>query len=149
MTDVSLTLDRADEESLAYVERLLAENGLPSSDVRSAPDVFYVAYDGDERVGVGGVEPRGVHGLLRSVVVERSKRRRGYGAALCDALEARAAAADVEALFLLTTTASAFFADRGYAEIPRSEAPPGVRQTTEFDELCPSTAVCMRKELSR
>lgn len=144
-----LTLERADGDSLAYVEALLERNDLPSRDVRSKPGAFYVAYDGDERIGVGGVERRGAHGLLRSVVVDRSKRNAGYGTALCDALEAEAASEGLDALYLLTTTASAFFASRGYAEIPRSEAPAAVRETTEFDELCPSTATCMRKDLSR
>ncbi|MFW6316897.1 MAG: arsenic resistance N-acetyltransferase ArsN2 [Halorubrum sp.] len=120
---------------------------MPSRDVRSAPDAFYVARDGDERVGVGGVEPRGTAGLLRSVVVERSKRGVGYGSALCDELEAAAASDGLDALYLLTTTASAFFASRGYREIRRSEVPAGVRRTTEFDELCPSTATCMTKGL--
>lgn len=147
MDSVSLTLEPADGDSLAYVETLLEENGLPSRDVRSAPDAFYVAHDGDERIGVGGVEPRGTDGLLRSVVVERSKRGAGYGTALCDALEAEAESAGLDALYLLTTTASEFFADRGYETIRRSEAPAGIRRTTEFDELCPSTATCMRKEL--
>jgi amino-acid N-acetyltransferase len=147
MSNASLTLEPADDDSLAYVEALLSESGLPSRDVRSTPDAFYIGYDGDERIGVGGVERRGAHGLLRSVVVEPAERGTGYGTALCDALEAEAAAAGIEALYLLTTTASGFFADRGYAEIPRSEAPAGIRRTTEFDELCPSTATCMRKEL--
>ncbi|GAA0716618.1 amino-acid N-acetyltransferase [Halorubrum trapanicum] len=147
MNDTSLTLREADDDSLGYVEALLAENGLPSEDVRSAPDAFYVARDGDERIGVGGVEVYGSHGLLRSVVVERSKRGRGYGAALCDALESEARADGVDALYLLTTTASEFFAARGYAETPRGEVPADIRQTTQFDELCPATATCLRKSL--
>jgi len=147
MSGVSLTLEPATGDSLAYVEALLEENGLPSRDVRSTPDAFSVARDGDERVGVGGVEPCGANGLLRSVVVERSKRGAGYGTALCDALEAAAASAGIETLYLLTTTASEFFADRGYEVIRRNEAPAGIRQTTEFDALCPSTATCMRKHL--
>jgi len=147
MATASLTLEPADEESLAYVETLLSESGLPSDDVRSTPEAFYVGYDGDERVGVGGIERRGTDGLLRSVVVEPAERGAGYGTALCDALEAEAASAGIEALYLLTTTASGFFADRGYVEISRSDAPAGIRRTTEFDELCPSTATCMRTEL--
>lgn len=144
-----LTLERADGDSLAYVETLLERNDLPSRDVRTKPDAFYVGYDGDERIGIGGFERRGTHGLLRSVVVDRSKRGAGYGTALCDALEAEAASDGLDALYLLTTTASGFFADRGYEEIRRSEAPTAVRETTEFDELCPTTATCMRKHLSR
>jgi amino-acid N-acetyltransferase len=147
MNDGPLALDPAAGDSLAYVEALLDENELPSRDVRSKPDAFYVARRGGERVGVGGVEVHGTDGLLRSVVVERSARGRGYGTALCDALEAAAAAQGVGTLYLLTTTAAPFFAARGYAEIPRTEAPAAVRETTEFAELCPRSATCLRKVL--
>ncbi|WP_254769187.1 arsenic resistance N-acetyltransferase ArsN2 [Salinilacihabitans rarus] len=146
MTDATLTLRRADAD-LSYVESLLDANDLPSRDVRENPDCFYVASDGDDRVGVGGIERYGADGLLRSVVVERSARGNGFGTALCEALEAEARADGVERLYLLTTTAAGFFAARGYAEVERADAPPAIRRTTEFDELCPATAACMRKSL--
>ena len=142
-----LTLRRAEEGDLAYVETLLEENGLPSRDVRAKPECFYVGCDGDGRVGVGGVEVYGSDGLLRSVVVERSARGNGFGAALCDALEGEARADGVERLYLLTTTAADFFAERGYVEIERSAAPASIRRTAEFEDLCPATATCMEKSL--
>lgn len=144
----TLELQRADEEALSYVETLLERNDLPAEDVRSKPACFYVAYDGDDRVGIGGLEPHGTAGLLRSVVVERSIRDGGYGTALCEELEARARADGVETLYLLTTTAAGFFADLGYEKIDRTEAPAPVRRTAEFANLCPATATCMKKRLS-
>jgi amino-acid N-acetyltransferase len=136
-------------DALEYVESLLERNGLPSADVRSKREWFAVAYRGPDRVGVGGVEVHGAAGLLRSVAVEQSARGEGVGTALCDALESEAAADGVESLFLLTTTAAEFFAGRGYEEIERVDAPDAIRQTTEFDELCPASATCMRKRLER
>jgi amino-acid N-acetyltransferase len=147
MSGTTLALEPAGEETLPYVEALLEANGLPSADVRSKPECFYVAHDGDERVGVGGIEIHGSAGLLRSVAVERSARGEGFGTALCERLEAAARADGVETLYLLTTTARGFFAERGYAEIGRTEAPEAIRGTTEFADLCPETAVCMRKRL--
>lgn len=148
MSDTAVTLQRADDEGdLAYVESLLERNDLPSADVRSKSDCFYVGYDGDRRIGVGGIEQFGTVGLLRSLVVERSIRGDGVGTALCAALEAEARSDGVETLFLLTTTASEFFADRGYAEIERAGAPDAVQRTAEFTDLCPETAACMRKSL--
>lgn len=147
MSGSTLTLQRADERALAYVERLLTANDLPTRDVRSSPGRFYVGYDGDDRVGVGGIERYGSDGLLRSVVVERSVRGSGYGTAICDALESRARTDGVETLYLLTTTAPGFFATRGYAEIDRDEPPTAIRRSTEFDDLCPESATCMRKSL--
>ncbi|WP_306052140.1 arsenic resistance N-acetyltransferase ArsN2 [Natronococcus wangiae] len=147
MNEPAVTLRRADAETLAVVETLLEENELPSADVRSNPKRFYVGYDGDDRIGVGGVERYGTAGLLRSVVVERSARGGGYGTALCAALESAARDEGVETLYLLTTTAAGFFASQGYAEIERTEPPTAVRETAQFGELCPATATCMRKRL--
>ncbi len=149
MSGATVTIRRATESTIGYVESLLEANGLPSRDVRSRPECFYVAYDGDETVGVGGIEGYGTDGLLRSVVVEPSARGVGFGTAMCDALEDEAHAEGVETLYLLTTTASEFFADRGYVEIERGDAPTTIRQTTEFSDLCPATATCMKQSSAR
>jgi len=146
MSDARLTLRPADD-AMDYVEALLAANDLPTADVREKPNCFYVASDGDERVGVGGVERHGDAGLLRSVVVERSARGTGCGTALCEALEAEASADGVATLYLLTTTAAGFFAARGYETVDREDAPPGIRNTAEFDDLCSAAATCMQKPL--
>lgn len=147
MDETTLALRRADGADLSYVERLLERNGLPTEDVRSKSERFYVAYDGEDRVGIGGLETDGSVGLLRSVVVDRSVRGRGYGTRLCEKLEAEARSAGVETLYLLTTTASEFFSARDYVEIDRADAPDAVRRTTEFTDLCPTTATCMEKSL--
>jgi amino-acid N-acetyltransferase len=147
MSDARVTLQPAGADGLAYVERLLEANDLPARDVRSKPDCFYVGYDGGRRVGVGGVEPCGTAGLLRSVAVEASVRERGYGTALCEALEARARADGIDDLYLLTTTAAAFFADRGYGPVARDGVPGPIQETTQFSDLCPASATCLRKSL--
>lgn len=147
MSEVALTLEPVGENGLSYVESLLEANDLPEQDVRSKSGCFYVGYDGDDRVGIGGVETYDRNGLLRSVVVEPRVRRNGYGTALCAALEAEARTEGVETVYLLTTTAAEFFANRGYEEIERAAAPTTIRQTTEFDDRCPATATCMKKRL--
>jgi amino-acid N-acetyltransferase len=142
-----LTLDQADDGSTGYVEQLLERSDLPTADLRSGPGQFYVARHGTGRVGVGGLEVYGSNALLRSVAVEPSLRGQGFGTGLCDALERKARAEDVETLYLLTTTAAGFFAGHGYVEIDREATPPEICETTEFAELCPSSATCLRKEL--
>jgi amino-acid N-acetyltransferase len=136
-----------DDDAMAYVETLLARNGLPSADVRENPAWFFVATAHGDRVGVGGIERHGRHGLLRSLAVETDARGEGYGTAICDALEARARDDGLETLTLLTTTASAFFAARGYDVVDRETAPDRIRDTTEFSDLCPANATCMQKSL--
>ncbi|AGN00445.1 N-acetyltransferase GCN5 [Salinarchaeum sp. Harcht-Bsk1] len=148
MTAVDVRLEPAtDDEALAYVEGLLAENDLPTSDVQEKQDCFSVAYADGDRVGIGGVERYGPNGLLRSVVVAATARGRGVGTALCDELEAQAREAGVERLYLLTTTAAEFFAARGYETIERSDARAAIRDSAEFAELCPDAATCMETVL--
>jgi amino-acid N-acetyltransferase len=62
---------------------------------------------------------------------------------------AQTRAAGVSTAYLLTTTADEFFADLGFEEIPRETVPPSIQTTTEFSDLCPETAVCMKRELNR
>lgn len=147
MADASLQLEQAGERQLGDVERLLAANGLPSKDIRSGSAQFYVAATGGGVVGAGGLELYGDGGLLRSVVVRESEQGEGIGTAICAGLEEIARAEGVEVLYLLTTTAVDFFTDCGYGEVERADAPPAIRGTTQFEDLCPATAVCMRKRL--
>lgn len=145
----SITVQPADEETIDRVEALLEANDLPHRDVQTKPGCFFLARSGTEVVGAGGVEPHGSNGLLRSVVIEESSRGRGYGTALCDALEARARRNGVETLYLLTTTAAEFFRRNGYEEAVRETVPSSVRRTTEFTDLCPTSATCMKKRVER
>jgi amino-acid N-acetyltransferase len=147
MGDRSLTLRRVDGRRLPYVRALLSENDLPAGDVPAKPECFYVAQTDGERVGAGGIEVYGPDGLLRSIVVEADARGEGVGSAICDALEQRAAERGVERLYLLTTTARAFFEDRGYEAIDRETVPEAIGRTTEFADLCPDAAACLRKRL--
>jgi amino-acid N-acetyltransferase len=147
MADASLQLEPAGQSRLDDVERLLAANDLPSADVRSGPAQFYVAAAGGDVVGAGGLELYDDAGLLRSVAVRESEQGNGVGTAISEGLEKRARAEGVAVLYLLTTTAAEFFAARGYEAVDRSEAPPAIRETTQFEDLCPATAVCMRTRL--
>jgi len=144
MSDATVDLEPATGDALADVEALLAANDLPTEDVRDEAAAFYVAYDDEDAVGVGGLETYGSVGLLRSLVVNEVARGGGYGTAICAGLEREASAAGVEDLYLLTTTAAPFFADRGYEVVDRDDAPDALQETTEFADLCPSAATCMR-----
>ncbi|GAB7017606.1 arsenic resistance N-acetyltransferase ArsN2 [Halostagnicola bangensis] len=135
------------EGDLDYVKELLNRNDLPVQDLATAPAEFYYATANGERVGIGGLERYGDTGLLRSVVVEAPKRGQGHGTMLCEAVETTARDNGIETLYLLTTTASEFFAAEGYSIVERPTVPDTIRSTTEFTDLCPSTATCMRKSL--
>lgn len=134
-------------DRLDAVESLLADAGLPTEDVQQKADCFRIAVVVGTTVGVGGVEPLGADGLLRSVAVSPAERGRGYGTALVAALEDGAREQGIETLYLLTTTAAAFFAGLGYERVDREAVPAHVRATTQFTALCPASATAMRTEL--
>lgn len=143
----TVSIEAIGPEKIDRVEALLDQNDLPYRDIRNGPDDLVGAVADGDLVGVGGLERYETVGLLRSLAVEESARGQGLGTRVCDELETRAREAGVETLYLLTTTAAEFFDARGYTEVDRSEAPPAIQETTEFQDLCPSTAVCMRKDL--
>lgn len=148
MSDTA-TLRPAGPDDREYVERLLAENDLPVADLDGKLDRLSLWEVDGTPVGVGGLERHGRHALLRSVAVERDARGAGHGRALCERLLTEAGDAGVDSVYLLTTTAAAFFASMGFEEIERGSAPAAIRGTTEFRDLCPATAVAMRKEVDR
>lgn len=138
---------RASDETC--IRHLLAECALPGEDLTPSHLAhFLLLEDGERLAGVVGIEVLGRHGLLRSLAVAAPYRGRGIAGRLTDAAEAHARASGVVTLYLLTTTAEGFFTKRGYRVLRRAEAPDGVRGTTEFRSICPSGAVCMRKDLS-
>ena len=144
-----MTIQPASHDDLAAVQALLGANRLPFEDIAPHLAHFVVARDGDELLGVAGLEVHADSGLLRSVCVTASARNRGLGDRLCNDVEARAAAAGVAALYLLTTTAQVYFERQGYTVVDRAAAPERIRQTVEFRSLCPSSAVCLHKRLTR
>lgn len=127
---------------------LLERNGLPTRDLVSSRPEFVVAYDREELIGTGALEPYGSTALLRSIVVAPDRRGTGLGQRIVRELEQRARAAGISQLVLLTETAASFFESQGYRIIERSAVSPAVRASEEFHSLCPASATCMSKALT-
>jgi amino-acid N-acetyltransferase len=142
-----VTLRPAEPPDRAYMELRLDESGLPVEDLDAALDSLYVCEVGDERIGFGGLEQYDDVALLRSVVVDETVRGEGYGTAITTGLLDRARDDGIEEVYLLTTTAAAFFADLGFERTDREAAPEPIRETTQFSDLCPDSAVCLRYRL--
>jgi amino-acid N-acetyltransferase len=130
------------------VVTLLEAEGLPASDLTEAhlEHFFFIGSDGAPSALVG-LEIYGDAALLRPLVVSASARIQGLGAALVLHAEEYAAAHRVRSLYLLTTTAQAYFEHRGYRRNDRSEAPPSIQSTREYSSLCPSSSTFMIKRL--
>lgn len=130
------------------VVALLEAEGLPASDLTEAhlQHFFFTGTDGTPSALVG-LEIYGQDALLRSLVVSAAARTQGLGSALVLHAEQYAAAHDVRAIYLLTTSAESFFEHRGYRRIDRAEAPSAIQSTREFASLCPASSAFMIKRL--
>lgn len=136
-------------EDLPAVHMLLAAAGLPLDGLDEHLDGMLVARDGDAIVGSATVETYGSGALLRSVVVASDRRGARLGRRLTDAALELARAQGVERVYLLTETASGFFARRGFREIERADVEPAVKGSREFRGACPATATVMVLEGSQ
>lgn len=120
---------------------------LPADDIDLPGRTFFEFSRDGETVGWGGFETHGTDGLLRSMVVEPAYRSKGVGIAVLRVIEAIAAEQGIARFHLLTTTASSFFEQQGYAVNQRVSAPPLISQTEQFMGLCPGSACYMCKAL--
>lgn len=137
-----ISIDRIDLGAPG-VRALVHEAGLPLDGLGDVPTDLFGAHEDDELVGVAALEHHGPHGLLRSVAVAKNRRGEGFGTLLVDAVEAHARASHVDGIYLLTDTAAAFFAERGYEVIARDAGPAPVMASIEWAVACGETAVPM------
>jgi amino-acid N-acetyltransferase len=127
---------------------LLEAEGLPASDLTEAHlEHFFFAGSDGAPTGVVGLELYGHDSLLRSLAVGAAARTQGLGSALILHAEEYAKAHQVRAIYLLTTTAQAYFEQRGYRRIDRAQAPASIQSTREFASLCPASCAFMIKRL--
>ncbi len=138
----------ATQSDLPAVEASLEAANLPLAGLRDQfGDGYAVAESRGLVIGVEGVEVHGRDGLLRSAAVAPDWRGRGVGDALTRDRIAWARRRGLRAIYLLTTTAGDWFPRFGFAVVDRSLAPDGVRQSREFAEACPASALFMRLQL--
>jgi amino-acid N-acetyltransferase len=134
--------------NLSAVKQLLSESGLPIEDITAQHlQHFFGCGSGLEIEGVVGLELYGKAALLRSLAVASSRRGTGVGSGLVAHAELHAREQGVQSLYLLTTTAEKFFLRRGYARVPREDAPAAIKTTSEFSGICPTSSAFMVKYL--
>lgn len=123
---------------------MLVANDLPTAGVDDHWKTFLIARDGDRMVGCAGAEAYQFAALIRSVAVDPEYRSHGIGRRLVRQLLDRLASRGLREFYLLTTTAEEYFKKRGFKPIDRDEVHPQLLSSREFQDACPSTAVCMR-----
>ena len=139
-----ITITPAKAEDLLLIKALLVANDLPTAGVDDHWKTFLIARDGAKVVGCVGAEAYQFAALIRSVAVLPEYRRHGIGRRLVRQLLDRLASRGLREFYLLTTTAEEYFRRRGFKPIDRDEVHPQLLSSREFQDACPSTAVCMR-----
>jgi amino-acid N-acetyltransferase len=146
-TDMEIAIAHQRDED--QIRQLLADSELPYQDITASHlRHFLIGWDGSKFAGVVGLEIMGEFALLRSLAVATQYRGRGIASALVARAEDHAMSQGVEAVYLLTMTAAGLFEKLGYSRVDRTAVPAVVKETSEFQHLCPSNSVCMTKRLA-
>jgi amino-acid N-acetyltransferase len=145
VTSARNALRLASPGDIGAITEILDGAGLTLNGVEEHLDSFCVAVTEGRVEGCAGLEIYASAALLRSVAVRPEARAMGWGRALCDLQLEIAREAGVLEVFLLTTTAEAFFRRLGFSIVTRDAAPPAIQGTDEFASLCPASAAFMSR----
>jgi amino-acid N-acetyltransferase len=111
---------------------LVAAVHLPPEGIAEAMEYFWVARAGERIVGTVGLEVYNDMALLRSLAVTPARQHTGRGRALTETALSYLITRQFRAVYLLTTTAEAFFARHGFCLVARDAVPASVQQSVEF-----------------
>ncbi len=138
-----------DQKGLEALQRFLRDNKLPYIDLKLEGNHFIV-YEDDagNLIGSGGLELYGATALLRSIAVDEKLRGQAFGGKIVDEMISKARILSINELFLLTETARDYFLKKGFEDVPRNEVPETIKETTEFAQVCPASAVVMKLKIS-
>jgi len=123
--------------------------GLPTEDLNPELANFLLAFVDGQLVGTAGVEITGEIGLLRSVAVKESFRNFKIAQRLVNDVTKQMRLQWVKELYLITTTAEAYFAKQGFEKVERDSVPAEIAQSQQFSGLCPSSATVMKKSVEK
>src|SRR5262245_37794934 len=129
---MDVAIERARAEDAPAVLRLLADQHLPVAGLTDHLATALVARFHGQVAGSAALELYPDGALLRSVAVAVGLEKRGVGAKLVTAALQLAADLFVPAVYLLTTTAEAYFSRFGFERVERSQVPRTVQQSVEF-----------------
>lgn len=136
-------LRRARPEDEQSIGQLLQSADLPSARFADWLTHFVVAEADGRLIGVAGLEVHASDGLLRSLCVAPEVRNDGIGGRLTAEIIKVAQVLELHRLYLLTTTADRYFPRFGFRRIDREDASPAIKDSVEFREACPTSAVAM------
>lgn len=137
----------ATQDDLIKINQLLKENNLPYEDINLNKIKIFVLNIDNEICGCIGLEIYSKVALLRSFVVNESHRNNGYGKLIVEYAQEFAIRKSINTIYLLTTTAKEYFSKFNFSIIDKNNVDNQIKTTTEFQSLCPCSAICLKKEL--
>lgn len=139
--------EQAKRNQLNDVKDLLQKSNLPYNDIDEHFDNFVISLYKNKIIGVMGIEPYNKVGLVRSLAVNNDFRNKGIASKLLEKIIDYSKSKSVEEIFLLTTTASGFFFKFGFKIIDSDKMPDEIKNTSEFQDICPASSICMKKDI--
>ncbi|AUD06567.1 arsenic resistance N-acetyltransferase ArsN2 [Spirosoma pollinicola] len=146
---MALYIEPAQLADKAAIIALLEQGHLLTEDLPTRLADFVIAKEEGRPIGVAGLERFGLVGLLRSVAVDPQYQGQQIAAQLVSRLMETAQASSLENVYLITNTADRYFERYGFQIVNRQEVPAAIQQTQQFSELCPSSAIVMKRALTQ
>lgn len=132
-------------KELESLKKFLQVNQLPADDLQLKNSLLLTYYNADDTlVGSGGLEFYEGKALLRSLAVSPELRGQQLGKQIVQDLLQQAREAGMNDVYLLTQTAFFFFQKLGFTEVQRDLVPAEIKASSEFSQVCPSTAQVMK-----
>ncbi len=128
----AVTLTPARPGDVPAILDLVRAVQLPPEGIEATLEYFWVAREGEQIVGTVGLEVYDDLALLRSLAVTPARQHTGLGRVLTETALSYLTTRQFRAVYLLTTTAGAFFARYGFALLARDQVPASVQRSVEF-----------------
>ncbi|HRG78941.1 MAG TPA: arsenic resistance N-acetyltransferase ArsN2 [Cyclobacteriaceae bacterium] len=133
------------DKELESLKKFLQVNQLPADDLQLKNSLLLTYYNADDTlVGSGGLEFYERKALLRSLAVSPELRGQQLGKQIVQDLLQQARETGMNEVYLLTQTAFFFFQKLGFTEVQRDLVPAEIKASSEFSQVCPSTAQVMK-----
>lgn len=142
---MDISISKAQPADADTLLGLLRHHKLPTDGFIDHLETAVVARAAGRIIGTAAIEVYGTSALLRSVAVDPAFQGQHVGRTLTETALTLARSAGIENVYLLTTTAEAYFPKLGFSRVTREDVPDAVRQSVEFTSACPASATVMRK----
>jgi len=122
---------------------ILKETNLPFNDIDLNNQQFLLAYLGKDIIASCAVEQYKKEALLKSFAVKMDLQGKGIGKEIYLKMIDYCKSNEIEDLYLLTTTAEDWFDHMGWIRVKRESLPESIKNTKEYNSICPLNAICM------